>query len=108
MDRPGVAVRYMWQLNSSRCWPESILFTCLIKAAVPRLRMLSAGKCRPCLFQRLQGLNTSEAGNCAHSVYLVPIGFGHCRMCLPSARSYLRGCLETFGEGGWPGRGVIP
>src|SRR5215213_11859087 len=20
----------------------------------------------------------------------------------------LRGCLETFGEGGWPGRGVIP
>src|SRR6476660_7936854 len=71
MDRPGVAVRYMWQLNASRCRPESILFTCLIKAAVPRLRMLSAGKCRPCLFLRLQGLNTSEAGNCAHSVYLV-------------------------------------
>jgi len=23
-------------------------------------------------------------------------------------RRSLRGCLETFGEGGWPGRGVIP
>ena len=27
--------------------------------------------------------------------------------CTPTNRS-LRGCLETFGEGGWPGRGVIP
>lgn len=26
----------------------------------------------------------------------------------PNQRSLLRGCLETFGEGGWPGRGVIP
>ena len=24
------------------------------------------------------------------------------------AQKFLRGCLETFGEGGWPGRGVIP
>ena len=26
----------------------------------------------------------------------------------PFFPSFLRGCLETFGEGGWPGRGVIP
>jgi len=26
----------------------------------------------------------------------------------PTTRPSLRGCLETFGEGGWPGRGVIP
>ena len=26
----------------------------------------------------------------------------------PAEMLRLRGCLETFGEGGWPGRGVIP
>ena len=27
---------------------------------------------------------------------------------IAAAAEALRGCLETFGEGGWPGRGVIP
>jgi hypothetical protein len=42
---------------------------------------------------------------------LLPRGIGGVaarHAAIEAAAAVLRGCLETFGEGGWPGRGVIP
>ena len=59
------------------------------KGGAPAITDAIGGQVQAVFIPAPAGIDTSEAGNCAHSVYLVSIGFGHCRMCLPSARSYL-------------------